>query len=365
MLSSGLNPRLKPGALILETGEIFKGLLLNSGIQTGELVFNTSHSGYEEMATDPSYYNQILLMTAPLQGNYSSQASSWQSDKIRIQAFVCVEMQNSSRDSQWLQTLKKNQIPVLSFVDTRSVVLHLRKKGVLWGAVAPLSQTDKAMALIKKNKDEKSDWTQKVCVKDIQDFKGKKKKGLKLALIDFGYKKNILQELLKLSSVLRVFPSNSPSKSVKEYQPAAIILSNGPGDPKNVVQGTGLVKNLLSYRPIFGICMGHQILAQALGAKTYKLKFGHRGSNHPIKDELLNQIYISAQNHGYAVLPESLPPEVSVSHTNLNDHTVAGIVSKKHKCLSVQFHPENRPGPTEALQLFNYFFKHFVKKHAS
>ena len=354
---------MTPGALILETGEIFKGLLLNSVIQTGEVVFNTSHSGYEEIATDPSYYNQILVMTAPMQGNYSSQSSSWQSDKIRIKSFVCVEMQNSLRDSEWLQTLTQNQIPVLCFVDTRSVVLRLREKGVVWGAVAPLSESDQALELIQKNKDEKGDWTQEVCVKDIQDFKGKK--GFKIALIDFGYKKNILKELLKVSSSVRVFPSNSPSKSVKEYDPAAVVLSNGPGDPKNVLQGTRLVKSLISYRPIFGICMGHQILAQALGAKTYKLKFGHRGSNHPIKDDLLKRIYISAQNHGYAVSPETLPSEVSVSHINLNDQTVAGIVSKKHKCLSVQFHPENKPGPTEAVRLFNYFFKNFVKSNAS
>ena len=350
------------GALILETGEVFKGLLSDDSVQAGEVVFNTSHSGYEEIATDPSYYNQILVMTAPLQGNYGSDLKFWQSEKIWIKALICLEMQNSQRDGQWRDRLIKNKIPILTGVDTRSLVLRLRKKGVIWGVTAPLSQKISAGRIIQKEQAKSKDWTQAVSVSEPKEFKGKKRSGLRIALIDFGYKKNILEELLKKASAVCLFPSNSPSQVIKNWKPSALVLSNGPGDPKDVIEGTELVKKLLGFKPIFGICMGHQVLSQALGAKTYKLKFGHRGSNHPIQDKLLDRVYISAQNHGYAIHPETLPKEVLVSHINLNDHTVAGIFSKKHKCLSVQFHPENKPGPTEAVTLFDYFIKNLAQK---
>ena len=359
VLDSGVSV---PGILVLETGERFKGLLWNKETSVGEVVFNTSHSGYEEIATDPSYYNQILVMTAPLQGNYSANPDFWQSKKIWIKAFICLEIQKSKRDKKWLETLQREKVPVLSSIDTRNLVLRLRKKGVVWGVVLPLSKQAQAPELIHKaKKKSQQDWTSQVCVKEAQDFKGEKKKGLKLALIDFGYKENILKELLKRASVVRVFPSYSSVQSVKDFKPDALVLSNGPGDPQYVLEGTKLVKALVGWRPLFGICMGHQVLAQALGAKTYKLEFGHRGSNHPIKDNLLNRVYMSAQNHGYVVNPKTLNENITVSHINLNDGTVAGIYSKALNFLSVQFHPENKPGPTEALSLFDTFFKKIVK----
>ena len=354
---------MKPGALVLETGEIFKGFFLGGEAQAGELVFNTSHTGYEEMATDPSYYNQILIMTAPLQGNYGASDSIWESEKLWIKGVVCLEMQSSQRDKKWLEKLSSHKIPVLSAVDTRSLVIHLRKKGVLWAALVPLSKNSipKALALIKKEKSKAKDWTQSVCISFPKEFKGQKRKGLKLALIDFGYKKNILREMLKRSEKVCVFPSHSSFSEIQDWNPDGMVLSNGPGDPKDVKSGTGLVKKFLSWKAIFGICMGHQVLAQALGAQTYKLKFGHRGSNHPIEDRILNQIYVSAQNHGYAVKESSLPPNVKVSHVNLNDKTVAGFYSEELRALGVQFHPENCPGPREALSLFDFFINKLVK----
>lgn len=356
---------MKPGCLVLETGEIFKGFLLGGAAQAGEVVFNTSHSGYEEIATDPSYYNQILIMTAPLQGNYGAESSVWQSDCFWIKAFVCLEAQNSIRDREWLEKLNLNRIPVLTSVDTRQAVLRLREKGVVWSAVLPLAKDSfqQAISLIKKEKAKAKDWTQAVSVRSAKEFKGQKRKGPRLALIDFGFKKNILNEMLTRSAQVCVFPSTSSIKPIRDWEPEGLVLSNGPGDPRDVIEGTKLVQQLLAWKkPIFGICMGHQVLARALGAETYKLKFGHRGSNHPIEDKLLNRIYISAQNHGYAVHAGSLPEDVQVSHVNLNDRTVAGIFSDRKNCFSVQFHPENCPGPQEASSLFDFFTENLVKK---
>ena len=355
---------MKPGCLVLETGEIFKGFLLNGITQAGEVVFNTSHTGYEEIATDPSYYNQILIMTTPLQGNYGINSHYRQSDSFWIKGFVCLEIQNSSRDKEWLKKLNSHKIPVLSSVDTRQLVIRLRQKGVVWAAIVPFSKESfkQATALIKKKKAESKDWTQAVCIKTAKEFTGQKKRGPKLALIDFGFKKNILQEMLKRASKVLVLPVSNSIHNIKTWDPDGIVLSNGPGDPKNVVEGTKLVQKLLNWKALFGICMGHQVLAQALGAKTYKLKFGHRGSNHPIKDKLLNRIYISAQNHGYAVSEGSLPKDIKVSHINLNDNTVAGIYSEIQNCVGVQFHPENHPGPREASTLFDFFINNLVKK---
>ena len=350
---------MKPGCLVFETGEVFKGFLFGGKAQAGEAVFNTSHTGYEEIATDPSYYNQILIMTAPLQGNYGVSDDFWESKKIWIKGFVCLELQNSTRDKAWLDRLSSHKVPILSFVDTRRVVLRLREKGVVWSAIVPLSKQirEQALSLIKTEKNRPKDWTQEVCIKSPKEFKGRKRKGPRLALIDFGYKKNILRELLKRSEKVCIFPPVCSVKEIKTWAPNGIVLSNGPGDPKDVVEGTKLVQGLLAWKPLFGICMGHQVLAQALGGETYKLKFGHRGSNHPIEDQLLDKIYISAQNHGYAVKKESLPDIVKVSHINRNDGTVAGIYSENKKCLGVQFHPENYPGPREALELFDFFIK--------
>ena len=192
---------MKPGCLVLETGEIFKGFLFGDSVQAGELVFNTSHTGYEEIASDPSYYNQILIMTAPLQGNYGAVDSVWESKNIWIKGFVCLEIQNSSRDKEWLERLSSNKVPVLSAVDTRSLVIHIRKAGALWAALLPLSKNilPKALSLIQKEKSKPKDWTQSVCLSSPQEFKGQKRKGPRLALIDFGYKKKYFERDVKKS----------------------------------------------------------------------------------------------------------------------------------------------------------------------
>lgn len=355
---------IEKGFLVLESGELFSGLWQGqerARERAGEVVFNTSNSGYEEMATDPSYFSQILVLTAPQQGNYGESDECWESKRLWIDGFVCVEMQNSWRDKSWREKLLKAEIPILTDVDTRQLVFRLRDLGTTWGALVcgsdPKAAIQRAQALIAEKKKEDLDWAHRVSTVEEVTLPGKNPKGPKIAALDFGCKTNSLRELVARSSEVRVFPSRVSAERIRAYNPGGIFLSNGPGDPADVKQASETVKELLGWRFIFGICMGHQILGRALGGETYKLKFGHRGSNHPIKDTLLNKIYMTSQNHGYAVRQETLPKTVQVTHVNLNDGTVAGIYDSSRKVLSVQFHPESHPGPHEASELFDFFIR--------
>ncbi|NQY99618.1 MAG: glutamine-hydrolyzing carbamoyl-phosphate synthase small subunit [Bdellovibrionales bacterium] len=349
------------GYLVLESGQVFAGRWHGGPETSGEVVFNTGHSGYEEMATDPSYFSQILITTAPMQGNYGEDDRHRESERMWIRGFVCLEMQNSSRDHSWEDKLISQQVPILSQLDTREIVLTLREQGTTWGALLSAESEEqavqKASSLISKGKGQNPNWPEAVTCKQAYELKGKNPAGPKFAVIDFGCKLNTLRELQARGKEVKVFPCTVTEEEIRNYEPDGIMLSNGPGDPSDVQHAVGVVKSLLGWRYIFGICMGHQVLAQALGGSTYKLKFGHRGSNHPIKDSLLGQIYMTSQNHGYAVERDSLPDGVEVKHINLNDHTVAGIKSDSQKCMSVQFHPESHPGPHDAVPLFDFFVK--------
>lgn len=354
------------GFLVLDSGEIFSGLwhgehTADSAGRAGEVVFNTAHSGYEEMATDPSYFSQILVMTAPQQGNYGEDDVVWESERIWIDGFICLEIQNTRRENSWLRKLAKAGVPVLSEVDTRRLVLKLRDQGTTWGAIVKADDEAKARALAKdlinKKKEIPNDWVYAVSAMSAREIDGLKPDGPRIAVLDYGCKKNSLRELRGRASKIKIFPSRATAADIKAFQPHGILLSNGPGDPAQVERAVDTLKELIGYRQIFGICMGHQILAQALGAKTYKLKFGHRGGNHPIKDMLLNRIYMTSQNHGYAVDEKSLPEGVKVTHINLNDNTVSGIADPQRKIMSVQFHPESRPGPHDSTELFDHFVK--------
>ena len=355
-----------PGWLVLETGEVFGGRFLGGVERAGEVVFNTSHSGYEEIATDPSYFNQILVMTAPMQGNYGESDKAWESSRIHIQGVVCVEMQNSERDSLWRSKLISYGVPILSEVDTRSLVLCLRRKGTLWGAVVRESgwrkAQERAVHFIVAGQKMEKDWPFMVAVKKPEEIKGSRAKGPRVAVMDFGCKQNIIRELTKRCSAICVFPPRTPARDIEKWKPTGLLLSNGPGDPAEVKKSVETVRELLGRFFIFGICMGHQILSLALGGRTYRLKFGHRGSNHPVRDELLKKIYVTSQNHGYAVEAGGLPEEVRITHTNLNDGTIEGFFSEKRKCMGIQFHPESHPGPHDSAGLFDVFIKQLKKK---
>lgn len=351
------------GFLVLETGEVYSGQWNHPESswngRAGEVVFNTSHSGYEEIATDPSYFSQIVVMTAPMQGNYAVADEVWESRKMWIEGFVCLQVQNSERDRKWIQRLKEHQIPLLSEIDTRHLTMRLRSGGTPWGAIVKADNLEEAKkiatSLIAEKKKIEKDWVHIASRTEREFRKGQNPHGPRVAVMDFGSKENILRELESRCSEIHIYPSRSSVEQIMQSLPQGIMLTNGPGDPSDVQVSTETVRQLVGQVPVFGICMGHQILALALGGQTYKLKFGHRGSNHPIKDQILGQIYMTSQNHGYAVRSESLPEDVKVTHVNLNDNTVAGFYSEKRKCLGIQYHPESCPGPHEAQGLFDFF----------
>lgn len=350
--------------LILETGESYSGCWHGGTDRAGEIVFNTSQSGYQEIATDPSYMNQIVVMTSPMQGNYGVRNEDFESKSLWIEGFICLQIQESSRDSSWLKYLLENEVPVVSEVDTRSLTLRLSSKGTPWGALVNSNSEsearEKARILIDEKKKIDKDWVWAASRKQVEVIIGDHVAGPRVAILDFGSKENIIRELKSLCRELVILPSRATAEKVLSFKPDGIMLTNGPGDPAQVEVAVETVRSLLGQLPIFGICMGHQILSLALGAQTYKLRFGHRGSNHPIRDELLKKVYITSQNHGYAVDSKTLPQDVKVTHLNLNDNSVAGIYSEKLNCLGIQYHPEACPGPHEARELFNFFTEKMI-----
>jgi carbamoyl-phosphate synthase small subunit len=296
-----------------------------------------------------------------MMGNYGVDRSVWESKKVWINGFVCVQMQSGSRDQAWLERLREFKVPVISELDTRALTLRLRSGGTPWGALVCADNEAAAQTLaknlIQKEKQKDKDWVYAVSSKEFSRRKGDSVKGPRVAVLDFGCKENIIRELLPFVSELGIFSSRTSFEALQDWNPDRIMLSNGPGDPADVKIAVETVKKCIGWKPLMGICMGHQILGLALGGKTYKLKFGHRGSNHPIRDELLKSIYMTSQNHGFSVHAESLPSHVKVTHVNLNDQTVSGIYSKEKRCLGIQFHPESHPGPHEASELFNFFIE--------
>lgn len=353
------------GFLILESGESFEGVWQGGENRAGEVVFNTSQSGYEEIATDPSYYSQIVLMTSPMMGNYGVDKKVWESRKYWIQGFMALQIQNNERDHGWVKRLNEFDIPSLSDLDTRTLTLRLREGGTPWGALvkAEVESDGRRVArdLIAKEKLKDKDWCWAAARKTTEVREGENPQGPRIAVMDFGAKENILRELQQRCSELTVFSSRATQEEILAIKPQGLMLTNGPGDPAEVQKAPETVRSLIGKLPIFGICMGHQILGLALGAKTYKLKFGHRGSNHPIKDDLLNRVYMTSQNHGYAVDALTIPKDVKVTQTNLNDMTVAGFFSAERKCLGIQYHPESRPGPHDAAPLFDFFVGQMIQ----
>ncbi len=351
---------MKQARLILEDGTIYYGQSFGAATEIGgEVVFNTGMTGYQEILTDPSYSGQIVTMTYPLIGNYGVNPNDYESQRPHARGFVVreyCEVPSNWRASLTVDAfLKQYDIPGIAGIDTRSLTKQLRSKGTMRGLITASDESDAAVL-------------QRVAA--IPDLSGQdfirgvttdriytEGDGTKhVVLVDFGAKANIARSLVNYGCKVTVVPCDTASETILKLKPNGIMLSNGPGDPKDVPYAVKTVQELKGKLPIFGICLGHQIIGLALGGDTYKLKFGHRGGNHPVKDLISGKVIITSQNHGFAVHPDSLDPdEAIVSHRNVNDGTVEGIRHKHLPLFSVQYHPEAAPGPTDSAYLFEEF----------
>ena len=349
--------------LFLEDGLFFKGKSLGSlGETSGEVCFNTGMTGYQEILTDPSYAKQMIVMCSPHIGNYGTNESDVESSNIYASGFIIknesLSPSNWRSSSSLEEFLKSNKVVGIQDIDTRALTIHIRNNGSMKGIIS--TNDFDIDSLAKKIKDipsmEGLDLAKEVSRKEKTTLCSVDNPKYKIAAIDYGMKSNIYDILLEKNAEVTIFPSSVTAEEVLKYNPDGIFLSNGPGDPSAVSYGIEAVKKLLGTKPIFGICLGHQILALALEAKTFKMKFGHRGINQPVKNLKTNKIEITSQNHGFAVSNDSLASNIIVTHTHLNDNTIAGIECEDMNAYSVQYHPEASPGPHDSRYVFKKFF---------
>jgi len=349
--------------LALEDGRVFTGRAFGAeGEALGEVVFNTSMCGYQEILTDPSYAGQIVVMTYPHIGNYGTNTEDVESRRPFLEGFVAREFGRVA--SNWRSTdsleayLRRHGIVAISEVDTRAVVRHIRTRGAMRGIISS-SDLDPA-GLVAKARGMRSmegwDLASAVTCRDRYAWPAGGSSGLRVVAVDFGIKYNILRHLARISSDVLVVPANTSADDILALNPDGVFLSNGPGDPEPVTYGVETIRALLGRLPVFGICLGHQLMGLALGGRTFKLKFGHRGGNQPVKNLRTGTVEITAQNHGFAVDPDSLNARlVELTHINLNDRTLEGLWHREVPAFSVQYHPEASPGPHDSHYLFEEF----------
>jgi carbamoyl-phosphate synthase small subunit len=360
----------KKAILLLSDGTIFYGKsVYGEGTAFGEVCFNTGMTGYQEIYTDPSYFGQLMIMTNPHIGNYGVVNDESESDSVKISGLICKNFSyNYSRDladSSLEEFLNKNNLFAISDIDTRALVSYIRDNGAMNAVIT--TDVDDIGSLSKKLAEVPSmeglELASKVSTKATYYY-GNENSKFKVAALDLGIKKNILRNLAKRDVYIKVFPFNSSFEEMKEWNPDGYFLSNGPGDPEPLKGAQDVAKKIIDQNlPLFGICLGHQIIALANGISTYKMHNGHRGINHPVKNLITGKGEITSQNHGFAVnKEESLANEnVEITHVHLNDDTVAGIKLKDSNCFSVQFHPEASPGPHDSSYLFDEFIENMSK----
>ena len=356
--------------LLLSDGTIFYGKsVFGVGTAFGEVCFNTGMTGYQEIYTDPSYYGQLMVMTNPHIGNYGINNDESESDSIKISGLICKNFSyNYSRelaDNSLEDFLKKNNLFAISDIDTRALVSYIRENGAMNAVIT--TDVDNLESLSKKLLSVPSmvglELASKVSTKSSYFF-GNEKSKFKVAALDLGIKRNILRNLASRDVYVKVFPFDTSFDEMRKWNPDGYFLSNGPGDPEPLKSAQLVAKNIIENNlPLFGICLGHQIIALANGISTYKMHNGHRGINHPVKNLITGKGEITSQNHGFAVNKEDAQAneDIEITHIHLNDDTVAGIRLKNSNCFSVQFHPEASPGPHDSSYLFDEFVENMKK----
>jgi carbamoyl-phosphate synthase small subunit len=359
----------KQAILVLADGSAYEGYAFGAEADAiGEAVFNTSMAGYQEMLTDPSYAGQILIPTYPLIGNYGTNGEDDESRRIQVKGFVVREecdLPNHYLNNKAIHDyLAAGGVPGIWGVDTRAVTRRLRSAGVMMGMITSTKTPAQALEAIKNAPDYGSiDFVRDVTTDRPYEWdKGGADPRYHVVALDCGLKYNILRLLARHGCHSTVVPCTTTAEDILALKPDGVLLSPGPGDPALLDYIVGNVKKLVGKKPIMGICLGNQLIARAYGGKTFKLKFGHRGGNHPVRDLASGRIHITAQNHGYAVDPGSLPPELEVTHVNLNDGTVEGLRHKSLPVFAIQYHSEASPGPLDNVYLFKQFVGMMEKK---
>ncbi len=357
------------GLLVLEDGSVWRGEAIGrGGTSFGEIVFNTAMSGYQEVLTDPSYAGQIVVMTAAHIGNYGVRAIEAESERVHVAGFVARDFperwSGTGGEESLAGYLEKAGVTGLHGLDTRALVRRIRTEGAMRAGLS--TEIEEPEELLRRVRESPlmlgSDLALSVSPTACSVFAGGEER-FHVAAVDYGMKRNIVRLLNRSSCRVTVFPATTAAETILASEPDGIFLSNGPGDPAALSLPIRAIEGLIGKKPIFGICLGHQLLGLALGARTFKLKFGHRGANHPVADLRTNTVAITSQNHGFAVDAQTLPTDVEATHRNLNDGTLEGFRHRTLPILAAQFHPEAAPGPHDANALFEEFIEAMAGAH--